>query len=105
MKPDKAKAEEHGAEPAETDLARVPVGRLRHVAKQLKEAFDLVEADPEEPKIADSKADVETWLVWLGKQIDNPALIDVLEMNGIKNRGNKATKLQTLMLYTVNNIE
>ncbi len=85
-----------------TDLSEAPVVIFSKAAETVKEALDLTdETDPPEPSITDAEG-FGPWKDWLAEQVTDSVLTDILKKNGVKTRGNKMTKIDNLLLLTIN---
>ncbi len=85
-----------------TDINDASVVIFRKAVETIKEALDISDdTDPPEPPINDAQG-FGPWKEWLDKHVTDSVLVDILKKNGVKARGNKMTKIDNLLLLTIN---
>ncbi len=83
---------------------------LRMAVVLIQKALALVKEAPEDqtdPFEAsfNSHTDMKDWMEWLDSHCTDSTLGELLKKNGVKSRGNKKTKMQALILFTVTNLK
>ncbi len=94
----------HGDNPF-TDVESAPIAFVQKALAWVKEALELEEeTDPVEPSF-NSHADIKDWMEWLDSQCTDSTLGELLKKNCVKSRGSTKTKMQALILCTINNLK
>ena len=85
-----------------TDSNAASVVSFSKAVETIKEALDISDdTDPPEPAIIDAQG-FGPWKEWLDKHVTDSVVVDILKKNGMKARGNKMTKIDNLLLLTIN---